>query len=95
MICHQLFDPVSCTYTYLLAGHAGGEALIIDPVLDGLERRLGPGGDLGELLAHEGRRVVFYCSYGERSALAVKMAGECGFGAAYHIMGGMEAWKGA
>ena len=61
----------------------------------GLERRLGPGGDLGELLAHEGRRVVFYCYYGERSALAVKMAGECGFGAAYHIMGGMEAWKGA
>jgi rhodanese-related sulfurtransferase len=50
---------------------------------------------LGELLAHEGRRVVFYCAYGERSALAVKMAGECGFGAAYHIMGGMVAWKGA
>ena len=61
----------------------------------GLERRLGPGGDLGELLAHEGRRVVFYCSFGERSALAVKMAGECGFAAAYHIMGGMAAWKGA
>jgi sulfur dioxygenase len=61
----------------------------------GLARRLGPGGDLGELLAHEGRRVVFYCSYGERSALAVKMARECGFGAAYHIMGGMASWKGA
>ena len=38
MIFRQLFDPVSCTYTYLLAGHAGGEALIIDPVLDGIER---------------------------------------------------------
>ena len=61
----------------------------------GLEPRLGPGGDLAELLAPEGRRVVFYCSYGERSALAVKMARECGHGAAYHIMGGMEAWKGA
>ena len=61
----------------------------------GLEQRLGPGGDLGELLAPEGRRVVFYCSYGERSALAVKMARESGLRTAYHIMGGMEAWKGA
>ena len=59
----------------------------------GLERHLGPGGDLAQLLAHEGRRMVFYCSYGERSALAVKMARESGFGAAYHIMGGMEAWR--
>lgn len=32
MIFHQLFDSVSCTYTYLIAGRQGGEALIIDPV---------------------------------------------------------------
>ena len=38
MIFRQLFEPVSCTYTYLLAGRRGGEALIIDPVLDRVER---------------------------------------------------------
>jgi len=34
MIFRQLFDSVSCTYTYLLGGRPGGEALIIDPVLE-------------------------------------------------------------
>lgn len=40
MIFRQLFDSVSCTYTYLLAGRQGGEALIIDPVLDKVDRYL-------------------------------------------------------
>lgn len=40
MIFRQLFDSVSSTYTYLLASRAGGEALIIDPVLDKVERYL-------------------------------------------------------
>ncbi len=31
MIFRQFFDPVSSTYTYLLAERSGGEALIIDP----------------------------------------------------------------
>lgn len=34
MIFRQMFDPVSSTYTYLLAERAGGEALLIDPVLE-------------------------------------------------------------
>ena len=34
MIFQQLFDPVSSTYTYLLARRQGGEALIIDPVIE-------------------------------------------------------------
>jgi sulfur dioxygenase len=34
MIFHQLFDPVSCTYTYLIARRQGGEALLIDPVYE-------------------------------------------------------------
>ena len=34
MLFRQLFDSVSCTYTYLLASDVGGEALIIDPVLE-------------------------------------------------------------
>ena len=38
MIFRQLFDSVSSTYTYLLASRRGGEALIIDPVLDKVDR---------------------------------------------------------
>lgn len=32
MLFRQLFDAESSTYTYLIAGRAGGEALLIDPV---------------------------------------------------------------
>jgi sulfur dioxygenase len=38
MIFRQLFDQTSCTYTYLLASRHGGEALIIDPVLERVDR---------------------------------------------------------
>ena len=34
MIFRQLFDHVSSTYTYLIASRNGGEALLIDPVLE-------------------------------------------------------------
>ena len=34
MIFRQLFDSVSSTYSYVLASRRGGEALIIDPVLE-------------------------------------------------------------
>ncbi|HVR29892.1 MAG TPA: MBL fold metallo-hydrolase [Thermoanaerobaculia bacterium] len=40
MIFRQLFDPVSSTYTYLIGSRRGGEALIIDPVLDRVDRYL-------------------------------------------------------
>src|SRR5919206_3742783 len=40
MIFRQLFDSVSGTYTYLLASRRGGEALIIDPVLEKVDRYL-------------------------------------------------------
>lgn len=40
MIFRQLFEPVSCTYTYLLASRRGGEALIVDPVLERVDRYL-------------------------------------------------------
>ena len=36
MIFRQLFDRTSCTYTYLVAN--GGEACLIDPVLEQAER---------------------------------------------------------
>jgi len=40
MIFRQLFDGTSGTYTYLLASRHGGEALIIDPVLERVDRYL-------------------------------------------------------
>src|SRR5436190_2686608 len=40
MIFRQLFDSTSGTYSYLLAGRRGGEALIIDPVLERVDRYL-------------------------------------------------------
>ena len=40
MIFRQLFDSASGTYTYLLASRHGGEALIIDPVLERVDRYL-------------------------------------------------------
>ena len=40
MIFRQLFDSTSGTYTYLLASRQGGEALIIDPVLEKVDRYL-------------------------------------------------------
>src|SRR6202012_4129608 len=41
MIFRQLFDATSGTYTYLLASRRGGEALIVDPVLEKVDRYLG------------------------------------------------------
>jgi glyoxylase-like metal-dependent hydrolase (beta-lactamase superfamily II) len=38
MIFRQLFDRDSFTYTYLLGARAGGEAILIDPVLGNAER---------------------------------------------------------
>lgn len=40
MIFRQLIDPVSSTYTYLIAERRGGEALIIDPVIERVDRYL-------------------------------------------------------
>src|SRR6201994_4980721 len=38
MIFRQLFDSTSEPYSYLLASRAGGEALILDPVLEKVDR---------------------------------------------------------
>lgn len=40
MIFYQLFEPESCTYTYLLGDEASKEAVIIDPVKETVERDL-------------------------------------------------------
>src|SRR5262245_27079981 len=40
MIFRQLFDSTSGTYTYLMASRRGGEPLIIDPLIEKVERYL-------------------------------------------------------
>lgn len=40
MLFRQFFDPVSSTYTYLLASGRGREAMLIDPVKDQLQQYL-------------------------------------------------------
>jgi rhodanese-related sulfurtransferase len=52
-----------------------------------------PGGMLHELAAATGKRLVFYCAFGERSAMAVQAAQSAGIAAACHIEGGLDAWR--
>jgi glyoxylase-like metal-dependent hydrolase (beta-lactamase superfamily II)/rhodanese-related sulfurtransferase len=58
-----------------------------------IEESLSPGGVLREVAAATGRRVVFFCAYGERSAMAVQAAQDAGLVNAAHIEGGIDAWK--
>jgi len=47
MLFRQLFEPLSSTYTYLLACEESGEALLIDPVVNSIERDLATVTSLG------------------------------------------------
>jgi sulfur dioxygenase len=58
-----------------------------------LEENVAPGGLLHELAAASGKRLLFYCAFGERSAMAVQAAQEAGLSSACHVEGGMAAWK--
>ena len=60
-----------------------------------LQENIGTGGMLHELAAATGKRVIFYCAYGERSAMAVQAAQDAGLTSACHIEGGIAAWKSA
>jgi sulfur dioxygenase len=58
-----------------------------------LAGHLAAGGMLSELAAATGKRIVFYCAFGERSAMAVQAAQDAGIKTACHIEGGIDAWK--
>jgi glyoxylase-like metal-dependent hydrolase (beta-lactamase superfamily II)/rhodanese-related sulfurtransferase len=58
-----------------------------------LQENIGPGGVLHELAAATRKRLVFYCAFGERSAMAVQAAQDAGITSACHIEGGLGAWK--
>ncbi|WOH66741.1 MBL fold metallo-hydrolase [Bradyrhizobium sp. BWA-3-5] len=59
----------------------------------GIAESLKPGGMLREVAAATGRRVVFFCAFGERSAMAVAAAKNAGLANTAHIEGGIDAWK--
>jgi len=48
----QLFDRISCTYTYMLADSDTGEAVLIDPVIELAERDVQTAKDLGLTLKY-------------------------------------------
>jgi sulfur dioxygenase len=58
-----------------------------------LEENIQAGGMLFELASSTGRRLLFYCAFGERSAMAVRAAHDAGLETACHIHGGIDAWK--
>ncbi|MFO1125749.1 MAG: MBL fold metallo-hydrolase [Methylocystis sp.] len=60
---------------------------------DELDENIRKGGLLHELAIATGKRIVFYCAYGERSAMAVEAAQAAGLASARHIQGGLDAWK--
>ena len=40
-----------------------------------------------------GKRLLFYCAFGERSAMAVQAAQDARLDPACHLQGGIDAWK--
>src|SRR5215469_12079735 len=58
-----------------------------------LQENISAGGVLRMLAATSGKRLLFYCAFGERSAMAVQAAQDAGLHSACHIEGGIDAWK--
>jgi sulfur dioxygenase len=58
-----------------------------------LQENISAGGMLHELAKSTGKRLVFYCAFGERSAMAVQAAQDANLASACHLQGGIAAWK--
>jgi sulfur dioxygenase len=58
-----------------------------------LQEAIGPASMLHGLALATGKRILFYCAFGERSAMAVQAAQDAGISTAMHIEGGIAAWK--
>lgn len=72
--------------------HGQIEGSLTAPYQD-LHKNLAPGGLIYELVNATGKRVLFYCAHGERSAMAVGDAEAAGIRNACHIEDGIEGWK--
>lgn len=82
----DLREPAERAKHGTLAGALHAPYATID---DGLK----PGGMLREVAAASRRRIVFFCAFGERSAMAVQAAKAAGIPDAIHLEGGIDAWK--
>jgi len=60
-----------------------------------LEENTAPGGMLHALATATGKQLLFYCAFGERSAMAVQSAQDAGLSSTCHLQGGIAAWKAA
>jgi sulfur dioxygenase len=60
-----------------------------------LQENISTGGILHELAKSTGKRLLFYCAFGERSAMAVQAAQDAGLSSSCHLQGGLSAWKAA
>ena len=58
-----------------------------------LQENINAGGMLHELAKSAGKRLLFYCAFGERSAMAVQAAQDARLSSACHLQGGLAAWK--
>jgi rhodanese-related sulfurtransferase len=58
-----------------------------------LQESIRSGGMLNELAKSTGKRILFYCAFGERSAMAVQAAQDVGLASACHIQDGIASWK--
>lgn len=57
-----------------------------------LETLIGPGGLLREMAAAADKPLIYYCAYGERSAMAVQASQDAGLENIRHLIGGIAAW---
>lgn len=60
-----------------------------------LQENTSAGGMLHALAKSTGKRLLFYCAFGERSAMAVQAAQDAGLSCSCHLQGGLAAWKAA
>ena len=58
-----------------------------------LQQNIASTGVLGQRFRAYKPKIVFYCAFGERSAMAVQAAQDAGITTACHIHGGIDAWK--
>jgi rhodanese-related sulfurtransferase len=58
-----------------------------------LQNNLRRGGLLREIARGTDKRIIFYCAFGERSAMAVQAAQDAGIASTLHLEGGIDAWK--
>jgi sulfur dioxygenase len=58
-----------------------------------LQNNLRAGGLLREVARATDKRIIFYCAFGERSAMAVQAAQDAGLASTLHLEGGIDAWK--